>query len=421
MPWRSSPLRDYLFHVTNAALHADTNHITLSEYNGMAWDITRTEGGQVIISFGQLDAMVIDSNTVKNVTSAATLGATPSVTNNGTLNIDLSQGTAPQDKATTIRYLAGTEAAALLNTGTDHDVIITLLNETSADPDKPGNTAYAGSILGSAQLVKDGERRLTIDGRITASALNVQQGELVLQNTKESSIISGALNVEQDAALTLNSASLAAADLTGSGSITLAGGALLTIARDTLSDLTLNAAISGTGTLKLDNCNLVLGTGSNLGENVLLHLGGGGLRLQDGSTIALEGLHQEQQNGTLHLGANGRLELASNDGNTYPSRDITGTGAIAQREGTQIILLRERSVDVSHTWAATSCWETRIWRRRRHAYRDISIAATPGTPPTGRHGGPLSMNNTTANTLSMPPTANSTWAATPARGRSGSC
>ncbi|WP_330935419.1 GDSL-type esterase/lipase family protein [Akkermansia sp. RCC_12PD] len=215
---------DYAFHITNAALHADPNNITLSEYNGMAWDITRTEGGRVIISFGQLDAMVIDSNTVKNVTSAATLGATPSVTNNGTLNIDLSQGTAPQDKATTIRYLAGTEAAALLNTGTDHDVIITLLNETSADPDKPGNTAYAGSILGSAQLVKDGERRLTIDGRITASALNVQQGELVLQNTKESSIISGALNVEQDAALTLNSASLAAADLTGSGSITLAGG-----------------------------------------------------------------------------------------------------------------------------------------------------------------------------------------------------
>lgn len=398
---------DYAFHITNAALHADPNNITLSEYNGMAWDITRTEGGRVIISFGQLDAMVIDSNTVKNVTSAATLGATPSVTNNGTLNIDLSQGTAPQDKATTIRYLAGTEAAALLNTGTDHDVIITLLNETSADPDKPGNTAYAGSILGSAQLVKDGERRLTIDGRITASALNVQQGELVLQNTKESSIISGALNVEQDAALTLNSASLAAADLTGSGSITLAGGALLTIARDTLSDLTLNAAISGTGTLKLDNCNLVLGTGSNLGENVLLHLGGGGLRLQDGSTIALEGLHQEQENGTLHLGANGRLELASNDGKTYSFKgNITGTGAIAHRgEGTQIILSSGNgNVDVSHTQVGGHLvlGDKDLASEGAIAYRDISIGSNTRDASGLDATADLSlMNNTTANTLSM--------------------
>jgi len=88
---------DYAFHITNAALHADPNNITLSEYNGMAWDITRTENGRVIISFGHLDAMIIDSGAVKNVTSAATLGATPSVTNNGTLNIDLPQGTAPEE------------------------------------------------------------------------------------------------------------------------------------------------------------------------------------------------------------------------------------------------------------------------------------------------------------------------------------
>lgn len=47
---------DYAFHITNAALHADPNNITLSEYNGMAWDITRTENGRVIISFGHLDA-----------------------------------------------------------------------------------------------------------------------------------------------------------------------------------------------------------------------------------------------------------------------------------------------------------------------------------------------------------------------------
>ena len=310
--------------------------------------------------------MVIDKGASKNVTSASTLGATPSVTNNGTLNIDLSAATAPEDKTTTIRYLAGTEAGAVVNTGTDSDVIITLLNETSADPDKPGNTAYAGSIEGAAQLVKDGEQRLTIDGSVTASALDVQQGELVLQNTKESSIISGALNVEQDAALTLNSASLAAGDLAGSGSITLNGGALLTIARDTLSDLTLHASVTGSGTMKLDNCNLILGTDSNLGEDVLLHLGGGSLRLQDGSTIALEGLHQEQENGALHLGANGRLELASNDGKTYSFKgDITGTGAITHRgEGTQIILSSGNGgVDVSHTRAATSSWETRTWPR----------------------------------------------------------
>ena len=46
----------------------------------------------------------------------------------------------------------------VVNTGTDSNVIITLLNETSEEPDKTGNTAYAGSIEGAAQLVKDGEQ-----------------------------------------------------------------------------------------------------------------------------------------------------------------------------------------------------------------------------------------------------------------------
>lgn len=399
---------DYSFHVTNAALHADTNHITLSEYNGMAWDITRTEGGQVIISFGQLlDAMVIDKGASKNVTSANTLAATPSVTNNGTLNIDLSAATAPENKTTTIRYLAGTEADAVVNTGTDSDVIITLLNETSADPDKPGNTAYAGSIEGAAQLVKDGEQRLTVDGRVTASALDVQQGELALQNTKESSIISGALNVEQDAALTLNAASLAAGDLAGSGSITLNGGALLSIARDTLSDLTLHASVTGSGTLKLDNCNLILGTDNNLGEDVLLHLGGGSLRLQDGSAIALEGLHQEQENGALHLGADGRLELASNDGKTYSFKgDITGTGAITHRgEGTQIILSSGNAgVDVSHTRTGGHLvlGDKDLAANGLMTYRDIFIGSNTRDASDLDATADLSlMNNTTANSLSI--------------------
>lgn len=398
---------DYAFHITNAALHADPNNITLSEYNGMAWDITRTENGRVIISFGHLDAMIIDSGAVKNVTSAATLGATPSVTNNGTLNIDLPQGTAPEDKATAIRYLAGTESDAVVNTGTDKDVIITLLNETSAEPGKPGNTAYAGSILGSARLVKDGERKLTIDGRITASALDVHQGELVLQNRAESSIISGTLNVERDAALTLNSASLAAADLTGSGSITLAGGALLTISRETLSDLTLNASITGAGTLKLGNCNLVLTTGSNLGENVLLHLDGGGLRLQDGSTIALEGLHQEQENGTLHLGADGHLELASSNGKTYSFKgEITGTGVITHRgEGTQIILSSGNgNVDVSHTRTGGHLvlGDKNLAADGSMAYRNISIGDNTREASDLDATADLSlMNNTTAGTLSI--------------------
>ncbi|MCC8147847.1 autotransporter domain-containing protein [Akkermansia sp.] len=398
---------DYAFHITNATLHADPNNIKLSEYNGMAWDISRTENGQVIISFGQLDAMVIDKENVKNVTSASTLGATPSVTNNGTLDIDLSGGVTPEDKQTTINYLAGTESDAAVNTGNDSGVIITLLNETSADPDKPGNTAYAGSIQGAAQLVKDGEQKLTIDGKVTASALDVQQGELVLQNRTESSIISGTLDVGQDAKLTLNSASLAATDLTGSGTIKLNGGALLTITRETLSDLTLSATVTGTGTLKLDNCNLILGTGSNLGENVLLHLGGGSLRLQDGSTIALEGLHQEQENGALHLGTDGRLELASSDGKTYSFKgDISGTGTITHRgEGTQIILSSGNGqVDVSHSQAGGHLvlGDKELSADGSMAYKDISIGSNARAASGPDATADLSlMNNTTANTLSV--------------------
>lgn len=398
---------DYAFHITNGTLHADTNYITLSEYNGMAWDITRTEGGQVIISFGQLDALIIDKSGIKTITSSDTLGATPSVTNNGTLNINLSGATAPEDKKTTLRYLAGTESDAMVNTGTDSGVVITLLNETSADPDKPGNTAYAGSIEGAAQLVKDGSQRLTIDGRVTASALDVQAGELVLQNRTQSSIISGALNVEQDAALTLNSASLAATDLTGSGTVNLNGGALLTITRDTLSDLTLNAAITGTGTLKLDNCNLILGADSNLGEDVLLHLGGGSLLLRDGSTIALEGLHQDREGGALHLGADGHLELASGDGKTYSFKgDITGTGSITHRgEGTQIILSSGNGhVDVSHTQAGGHLvlGDSGLAADGSMAYRDISLGSNTRDAANPDVTADLSLlNDTTANTLSV--------------------
>lgn len=398
---------DYAFHITNGALHADTNRITLSEYNGMAWDITRTEDGKVIISFGQLDALVIDKGGIKNITAADTLGATPSVTNNGTLNVDLSGAASPEDKQTTLRYLAGTESDAMVNTGTDSNVVITLLNETSTDPDKPGNTAYAGSIEGAARLVKDGGQRLTIDGRVTASALDVQAGELVLQNRAASSIISGALNVEQDAALILNSASLAATDLTGSGAITLNGGALLTITRDTLSDLTLNATITGAGTLKLDNCNLILGTGSNLGEDVLLHLSGGSLRLQDGSTISLEGLHQDREDGTLHLGADGHLELASSNGRTYSFKgDITGTGTITHRgEGTQIILSSGNGdVDVSHTQAGGHLvlGDRDLAAGGSMAYRDISVGSNTRDAANPDVTADLSLlNDTTANTLSL--------------------
>lgn len=398
---------DYAFHITNGALHADINRITLSEYNGMAWDITRTEGGKVIISFGQLDALIIDNGGIKNITAADTLEAMPSVTNNGTLNINLSGATSPENKKTALRYLAGTESNAVVNTGTDNGAVIMLLNETSADPEKPGTTAYAGSIEGAAQLVKGGEQRLTIDGRVTASTLDVQSGELVLQNRTKSSIISGALNVEQDASLTLNSASLAAADLTGSGTITLNGGALLTITRDALSDLTLNATITGTGTLKLDNCNLILGTDSNLGENVLLHLGGGSLRLRDGSTISLEGLHQDREDSALHLGADGHLELASGNGRTYSFKgDITGTGAITHRgEGTQIILSSGNGdVDVSHTQAGGRLvlGDKDLAANGSMAYRNISVGSNTRDAADPDVTADLSLlNDTTANTLSL--------------------
>lgn len=334
----------------------------------MAWDITRTEGGQVIISFGQLlDAMVIDKGASKNVTSANTLAATPSVTNNGTLNIDLSAATAPENKTTTIRYLAGTEADAVVNTGTDSDVIITLLNETSADPDKPGNTAYAGSIEGAAQLVKDGEQRLTVDGRVTASALDVQQGELALQNTKESSIISGALNVEQDAALTLNAASLAAGDLAGSGSITLNGGALLSIARDTLSDLTLHASVTGSGTLKLDNCNLILGTDNNLGEDVLLHLGAAACVCRTAPRSHWKGSTRSRRTARSTWGLTDVWNWPPTTGKPTPSKGISPareplpTGAKARRSSFP---------PATQAWtsaipgpAVISFWETRIWQQ----------------------------------------------------------
>lgn len=102
--------------------------------------------------------MVINKGASKNVTSASTLGATPSVTNNGTLNIDLSAATAPEDKTTTIRYLAGTEADAVVNTGTDSNVIITLLNETSEEPDKTATPPMRAPLKEQRSSSRTGNR-----------------------------------------------------------------------------------------------------------------------------------------------------------------------------------------------------------------------------------------------------------------------
>lgn len=398
---------DYTFHITNATLQADPGYITLSEYNGMGWDVTQVEDGLVRISFGQLSPMVINQENTENITSASTLKATPSVTNNGTLNIDLSSATSPANKTTTIRYLAGTETDAIINTGTDSEVIITLLNETPSVPNATGNTAYAGSIQGAAQLVKSGAQKLTIDGKITASSLNVHQGDLILQDEQESSIIIGALNVDQDAKLTLNAASLTATGLTGNGNITMNDGALLTISKETLTDLTLLADISGDGTLKLNNCNLILGTSNNFGENILLNLNGGSLRLQDNSTIALEGLHQEQENANLHLGTNGQLILESSTGKTYSFKgDITGTGAIDnQGQGTQIILSSGNSnVDINHTQVGGQLvlGDKELSTTGSLSYRNIAIgnnARIASAPSTTADL--ILMNNTTANTLAI--------------------
>lgn len=398
---------DYTFHITNATLQADPGYITLSEYNGMGWDVTQVEDGLVRISFGQLSPMVINQENTENITSASTLKATPSVTNNGTLNIDLSSATSPANKTTTIRYLAGTETDAIINTGTDSEVIITLLNETPSVPNATGNTAYAGSIQGAAQLVKSGAQKLTIDGKITASSLNVHQGDLILQDEQESSIITGALNVDQDAKLTLNAASLTATGLTGNGNITMNDGALLTISKETLTDLTLLADISGDGTLKLNNCNLILGTSNNFGENILLNLNGGSLRLQDNSTIALEGLHQEQENANLHLGTNGQLILESSTGKTYSFKgDITGTGAIDnQGQGTQIILSSGNSnVDINHTQVGGQLvlGDKELSTTGSLSYRNIAIgnnARIASAPSTTADL--ILMNNTTANTLAI--------------------
>lgn len=393
---------EYAFHITNGGLQADPNLITLSEYNGMAWNIIRTENGTVIISFGQMDAMIIDKGGVKTISSATTLNATPSVTNNGTLNIDLSGAEAPADKLATIRYLAGTESDAVVNTGNDSDVVITLLNETSGDPGKPGNTAYAGSIQGAARLVKDGAQKLTIDGKVTASLLDVQQGGLVLQGS--SSIISGNLHVEDGATLTLNSAALAARDLTGTGTISLAEGALLSIAYDTLTSLDLRTAITGSGTLKLDNCDLILGTNGNLGEDVLLHLVGGSVSLQNGSRLALEGLHQEQtDDAALYLGENSQLILASNDNKAYSFKgDIHGSGVIDHHgEGTQIILSSgNANVDAGSTQAGGHL----VLGAKDPAsndgisYRDLYAGDT--SAPDSKASLSL-LSNTTANTLIM--------------------
>lgn len=398
---------DYTFHITNATLQADPGYITLSEYNGMGWDVTQVEDGLVRISFGQLSPMVINQENTENVTSASTLKATPSVTNNGTLNIDLSSATSPANKTTTIRYLAGTETDAIINTGTDSEVIITLLNETPSVPNATGNTAYAGSIQGVAQLVKSGAQKLTIDGKITASTLNVHQGDLILQDEQESSIITGALNVDQDAKLTLNAASLTATGLTGNGNITMNDGALLTISKDTLTDLTLLADISGDGTLKLNNCNLILGTNTNFGENILLNLNGGSLRLQDNSTIALEGLHQEQENANLHLGTNGQLILESSTGKTYSFKgDITGTGAIDnQGQGTQIILSSGNSnVDIYHTQTGGQLvlGDKELSTTGSLSYRNIAIGNNARIASAlSTTADLILMNNTTANTLAI--------------------
>lgn len=171
----------YQFAVTNGSLSGDKSKVMISEYNGdMNWEVTGVgPNGFVTVQFTQGGVIEVPLNTSETYKSGV-LKKAPSVINNGSLAIDFSDIAAGQPKETLVKYLTGTSAGAIINTGTDSAASVNFSNGAIADVSE-GHTAYAGSISGKAQIVKSGDARLTVDGSVSGQSLTVKDGELVLK------------------------------------------------------------------------------------------------------------------------------------------------------------------------------------------------------------------------------------------------
>ncbi|MEG0588108.1 MAG: autotransporter-associated beta strand repeat-containing protein, partial [Akkermansia sp.] len=361
-----------MFQYSQSQNHLQTGSISLTA-------VDPTKLGYLIIKTTD----VINVNTPGEKTA---IEAVKGIMNNGVLNIG-AVGT-----SINVQGLEGTSAAALIKTGTNKDLVVTLTNSNS----HVASSTYKGSIDGSAALVKGGtDYDMNIGGFVNASQLTVNNGKLTIGGNLTISNADGAtgnVTIGTGTTLTLNGKTNTIAgtlSLDGTGALTLgegsttsanslasANGTTITLGKDaTLSVTTsspLAAGITGAGTFSIANGAFSLGNGGSIGDDTTLSLGQNATMSVTNAGMSLGGLAGK---GSVTMSTGGTLTL-QNATSTF-SGSLTGNGTINHAgTGTQTLdTLGNANINLTQSGTGTIILQNTATPDQQISYKDVQVSS----------------------------------------------
>lgn len=308
----------FYFEITNGILGGNIasdpqTNISFNPYLAtLGFTVDSVSGGRVVIrNIGGSDYFLVAEGTTRSVDIANLIDPYSSVIVEGTLNINLQNG-----ESITLNALAGNVAAGVINTGSNSGVTVELNN---SNIDFAPGTSYAGSITGSAALVKTGQYDLTVRGKVEASSLTIAGGKLTLQgggtiqgmtdvganntlNLQGGTLSTGSIQMVADSTIDMAGSTLALtgggttntivanSNLTGNGTISLGEGVAL--------DIELGANVSDDVGISTNSGNWTVGTSEDTTFNSLI--GNGQLNIRNNAVISLAGGQDSEFNGTIN-------------------------------------------------------------------------------------------------------------------------
>lgn len=387
--------RPQYIHIANATTTINGVVNFMSPYHALSWlyDLdSGTSNGWIKLNLadnGSLRLIVkSDQNFTVNSYNDFAYDKFVGVTNNGTMTLTL--GTAPSaTDGLVIKDLEGSNSNAVINawgSTTDSRIIL-------RDDGTHTESLYQGSLVGQSKIVKDGSNAfvLTINGTVEGSQLDVQNGGLVLNGTVK---IAGSTTVNSGATLSLNGQSASTSGLLqldgtlnlGSnthytaGSLAGAGTAALNNSTLTLQNApALDAKITGTGTLDVQNGNMTFAANGALGDSIILNLGQAASFDVTGANDARNIIGGLTGTGTLNLDG-GTLQIKNQGGTFSGALNATGSPSTINYAGgnTQVFNGAGNAlVNMIQSGAGT----TQLTNSGAMSYRDVS--ATAGTLQIG--------------------------------------
>ena len=293
---------EYNVCITNGVLAGaivdDWNLIEFTPWlSDLGYDLMGVEGGNLLIDGRYVDTpYTVFAGETTTLRSPSVLTRYPSIFVNGTLNLNLEDGDVIVFKK--LQSDAGM-ADAQINTGNSVGVTVELNNDGL-------DSQYAGDIEGAAAIVKTGANRLDIGGNVLAegSSISVQEGVLTIGGTVTTQDLTVVGTADAPASLSIGGT----ATVAGTTTVGLEG--TLTLNED-LTTGTLQ--LTDNGRLILNGSNVVLtnAEGSNtIGSNAVI-TGTGSLTLADGASLSVSGGSKVDAGIIFELGENWTLNAES--------------------------------------------------------------------------------------------------------------